>query len=174
MTMKEYQGTYIVGDFASGQYSAASVWQPLSAIFCDDRSGIKNGYRGPYWLVFNFFQSSISASNANDENHFLLSSLKHTGANKDIPFMLFHVEQSSAFNTLCRKQAVAIATEVRSQLNFSERIEKLGDQFDTSPVWLDPRDFSSLLYFNSLSATTQIAVEPAHRYGSRMLNKSRL
>ncbi|CAF4082321.1 unnamed protein product, partial [Rotaria magnacalcarata] len=35
--MKEYQGTFIIGDFGSERYSAASVWQPSSAMLCDDR-----------------------------------------------------------------------------------------------------------------------------------------
>jgi hypothetical protein len=48
MKMKDYQGTFVAGDFASGRYSAASVWQPSTFILCDDRSDMKNAHRGPY------------------------------------------------------------------------------------------------------------------------------
>lgn len=147
MTMREYIGTFIIGDFHSGHYIAASVWQPSSAILCDDRCSQENVYRGPYWLVFNLFQSPNILSFPNDVKESLLSSLSHMAFNKSIPYILCHVERSSIFNNVCRSKALAMATEILSRVSLSQRIIELGNEFDSSPVWLDPRDFSSLLYF---------------------------
>jgi hypothetical protein len=150
MKMKEYKGTFVIGDFSSGRYSAASVWQSTNSILCDDRSHSKNAYRGPYWLAFNFFQSPSSELNSRDEKEALLSSIISAAFNNGIPFVLCHVEQSSVFNLLCRKRALSITTEVLGRRAVSERMIELGDKFDKSPVWLDPRDFSTLLSFSLL------------------------
>jgi hypothetical protein len=150
MNMKEYKGTFVVGDFPSGRYSTVSVWQSTNAILCDDRSDSKNAYRGPYWLAFNFFQSPSSELNSRDEKEILLSSLSSVAFNNGIPFVLCHTEQSSVFNPICRKRALAIATEILGQRAVSQRMTELDDKFDKSPVWLDPRDFSTLLSFSLL------------------------
>jgi hypothetical protein len=150
MKMKEYKRTFVIGDFSSGRYSAAPLWQSTSAVLCDDRSNSKNAYRDPYWLAFNFFQYPSSKLNSRNEKETLLSSLSSTAFNNGIPFLLCHTEQSSVFNPLCRKRALAIATEILGRQAASKRMTELGDKFDKSPVWLDPRDFSTLLYFSLL------------------------
>jgi hypothetical protein len=150
MNMKEYKGTFVIGDFSSGRYSVASVWQSTNAILCDDRSHLKNAYRGPYWIAFNFFQSPSSPLNSKDEKEILLSSLCSAAFNNGIPFLLCHTEQSSIFNPICRKRAVAITTEILARQDVSQRMTELDDKFDKSPVWLDPRDFSVIPYFSLL------------------------
>jgi hypothetical protein len=150
MNMKEYKGTFVIGDFPSGRYSVTSVWQSTNAILCDDRSDSKDAYRGPYWLAFNFFQSPSSELNLRDEKEILLSSLSSAAFNNGIPFLLCHTEQSSVFNPICRKRALAIATEIHSRQDISQRMTVLDDKFDKSPVWLDPRDFSVIPYFSVL------------------------
>ncbi|CAF1682017.1 unnamed protein product [Rotaria magnacalcarata] len=129
--MKEYQGTFIIGDFGSERYSAASVWQPSSAMLCDDRP----------------------ASHTNKESQHLLSSLSRVAAKKGIPFILCFAEQSSPFNQLCHTRALARATEIRMHRAFSQRMANFKDPSSSSPIWFDPRGFSSLLYFSSLSIT---------------------
>jgi hypothetical protein len=155
MNMKEYKGTFVIGDFPSGRYSAVSVWQSTNAILCDDRSHLKNAYRGPYWIAFNFFQSPSSKSNSRDEKEILLSSLSSAAFNNGIPFLLCYTEQSSIFNPICRKQALAITTGILSRHDRSERMTVLKNKFDKSPVWLDPRDFSTLPQLSLLPEKTK-------------------
>lgn len=170
MKMKEYQGTFIAGDVPSGRFSAASVWQPSSAILCDDRPHTKNTYRGPYWLVFNLFQSLKSSSYSSKLNQLLLSSLSHIAAKQGIPYMLCHVDQSSLFNPLCRKQALGVATEVQSHYAVSEHATNLIKQFHGGPIWLDPHDFSSLLYFNAIQRFRLLPkLRSVINYGKKLL-----
>jgi hypothetical protein len=155
MNMKEYKGTFVIGDFPSGRYSAASVWQSTNIILCDDRSHSTNAYRGPYWVAFNFFQSPLSESNSRDEKEILLSSLCSAAFNNGIPFLLCYTEQSSVFNLICRKRALAITTGILSRHDRSERMTVLKNKFDKSPVWLDPRDFCTLPQLSLLPEKTK-------------------
>ena len=153
MMMKEYKGTFIIGDFPSGEYLATSVWQSSSALLINDLADSKNPYRGPYWLAFNFFQSPASKLNSKNKDNInlLFDALTNEAFNHGIPFLLCHLPQSSIFNPICRKRAIAVTTEILSRRAVSRCMVKLGDQFDKSPVWLDPRDFSALLYFHSIT-----------------------
>lgn len=151
MQMKEYLGTFAVGDFPTGRYAVASVWQPSSLILCDDRLNMKNVYRGPYWLVSNLFQSTTATPYSNDEKRMLLSALNSEAANNGIPFILYQIEQSSPFNAFVQKQAVAVTTEFVAQINYSSRMATIKNDSGKLPTWLDPRDFSGLLYFNPMS-----------------------
>ena len=149
MNMKEYIGIFCTGDFASKQYSVASVWQPANAILCDDRFPQMNSYRGPYWLIFNFFRSSTLTTSSDDQGQDLLSSLSQVAYCNGIKFMLCHIEQSSMFRDLCQQIALAKTTEMLSRTIVSDKTNSLGGNFDSCPIWLVPRDFSSLLFFNS-------------------------
>ena len=82
----------------------------------------------------------------------LLSALSNAAATDGIPFILCHIEQSSPFNAVCRSRAVAMTTDLLSRHKVSDRMIAAGDEFDKLPVWLDPRDFSGLLYFGPLSS----------------------
>ena len=147
MQMKEYLGTFAVGDFPTGRYAGASVWQPSSLILCDHRPNIRNAYRDPYRLVSNFFQSSTVPSYSNDEKIMLLSALSNAAAIDGIPFILCHIEQSLSFNALLQEHAAAVVTEIMTRNNISSRIAIAQDELDKSTTWLDPRDFSGLLRF---------------------------
>lgn len=155
MKMNEYVGTFAVGNFLTGEYAVASVWQPSNAILCDDRSNKEHAYRGAYRLAFNFFQSPSATSCSSDEKRLLLSALGNATATDGIPFILCHIEQSSPFNVVCRSRAVAMTTDILSRHKVSDRMTVAGDEFDKLPVWLDPRDFSGLLYFGPLSNKVQ-------------------
>ena len=155
MQMSEYLGTFAVGDFPTGQYAIASVWQPSSVILCDDRSNMKNTYRGPFRLIFNFFQSTSVPSSSNDNARMLLSALSNAAAIDGIPFMLCQIDESSPFNLLCLDRAVAMTTEIMTRDNISHRMTVLKDKFDKLSTWLDPRDFSGLLYFFPVSNKVQ-------------------
>ncbi|CAF4288619.1 unnamed protein product [Rotaria sp. Silwood2] len=128
MQLEEYVGTFAIGDFPSGHYAVASLWLASNSIICDDRSNTEN-YRGPYCL---------------------LSALSNAAVVDHIPFMLCTLEQTSVFNNVCRKQAVAMTTEILSRRFISQRLEKLGNKYDNRHIWHDPRDFSLLLYFGQV------------------------
>ena len=145
---KEYVGTFVSGSLPAGSYTAASMWQPTSAILCDDRHDQQKAYRGPYRLIFNLVQSNAPTD---DQRETFVNALSNTVAIEGIPFMLCHVERSSPFNEVFRRRALAMTTEILSRRIRSPRMAELGDQYDYSPVWLDPRDFSSLLYFTPVS-----------------------
>lgn len=151
VNMTEYVGTFCTGDFPSGRYTVASVWQSFNAIVCDDRPSSISSYRGPYWLIFNFFQSPELVSSSDEEKLKMLSSLSNLAFRNGIPFVLCHIQKSSVFHGVCRKQALAMTTEILSWNIYSQQMFDLKDEFDQCPVWLDPRDFSSLLYFTPLS-----------------------
>ena len=46
MKMNEYVGTFATGNYLTGEYAGASLWQPSNAILCDDRTNIEHPYRG--------------------------------------------------------------------------------------------------------------------------------
>ncbi|CAF3424571.1 unnamed protein product [Rotaria sp. Silwood2] len=150
MQLEEYVGTFAIGDFPSGHYAVASLWLASNSIICDDRSNTEN-YRGPYWLVFNFYESSPkTAIISTDLKSSLLSALSNAAVVDHIPFMLCTLEQTSVFNNVCRKQAVAMTTEILSRRFISQRLENLGNKYDNRHIWHDPRDFSLLLYFGQV------------------------
>ncbi|CAF0915570.1 unnamed protein product [Adineta steineri] len=156
MHMDEYIGTFAVGDFSSQQYAAAMIWEPLAAILCDDRSGTNNAYRGRFRLALNFFQSSNSVPSitAHEREH-LISALSNAAANDNIPFLMCDIEESSPFTSLVQQKALAMTTANITRIPQSQRFTDMVDRFANSPVWLDPRDFGSLLYFKPLSEKLQ-------------------
>ncbi|CAF0767553.1 unnamed protein product [Adineta steineri] len=156
MHMDEYIGIFAVGDFSSQQYATAMIWEPLTTILCDDRSGTKNEYRGRFRLALNFFQSSNSIpSVAVQEREHLISALINAASNDEIPFLICDIEESSLFTSLVRQKALAVSTESISRVPWSERVTDMADRFANSPIWLDPRDLSNLLYFKPLSEKLQ-------------------
>ncbi|CAF0915550.1 unnamed protein product [Adineta steineri] len=156
MHMDEYIGTFAVGDFSSQQYAAAMIWEPLTAILCDDRSGTKNAYRGRFRLVLNFFQSSnsIPSVTAHEREH-LISALSNAAANDKIPFLMCDIEESSPFTSLVQQKALAMTTANISRIPQSQRFTDMVDRFANSPIWLDPRDFGTLLYLKPVSEKLQ-------------------
>ena len=148
--MKEYIGTYVIGDFPHGSFCAASVWQPSNIIICDDRQSLSNPCRAPFRVIFNIFESNQGAI---DKRELLLSGLLDAIALDKIPYVLGHVDIKSPFNELLRQRASAISTEILSRRIISSRMQDTNDEYDNSPVWLDPRDFSALLYFFEISTS---------------------
>lgn len=152
MMLKEYLGTFVIGDFPSGAYAAASVWHSSNAVLCNDQSPKPDTYRSSFRLISNMFQSK---SSSHDQRVMLIRALSNAAAVDNIRYMLCHVERSSMFNPLLRQKAVAMATEVLSRRIRSERMLELNDQYEVLPTWLDPRDFSALLYFTNVSDIVQ-------------------
>ncbi|CAF1483481.1 unnamed protein product [Adineta steineri] len=156
MHMDEYIGIFVIGDFSSGRYAAAMIWEPLTMILCDDRSSTNNAYGGRFRLALNFFQSSslIPSITVHEREH-LISALSNATANDKIPFLICDIEESSPFTSLVQQKALAMTTENISRVPLTKRFADMADQYTNSPIWFDPRDFGSLLYFKPLSKELQ-------------------
>jgi len=147
MDMPEYMGTFCIGDFQSNQFAAATIWEPSKTNLCDDRSNSKSyGTRCTLRLILNFYQS-----NDGNDGEELLRALSHQAAIDGYPYVIFHVEQSSPFNSLCQKEnLLGRASHLFTRMIVTKRMFSIDKEFYHAQIWLDPRDFSSLFFYDSL------------------------
>ena len=148
MNLPEYIGTFCVGDLESNRFAAVTIWEPSKTNLCDDRKSSKTfGIRCPLRLALNFYQSMDGK-----EGEELLRALNHQAAIDGYPYLVHHVQHSSDFDSLCQKENIlGQATHLFSRMITSQRMIDIDNDFRQASIWLDPRDFSSLFFYDSLS-----------------------